>query len=272
MSKNIDNIVKQIKSHCEISIHKNSVRSFIPTHWHDYFEFELVLEGSYDHVCNGKKYVAHRGDAWIMSYFDHHSLEPHDDGKILNIGFSPDYVSGELSDYIARFSNILCRFDENETQYLCARCQKLKEEFENHAPFYRQNSEALLSEIIIITLRKSDRNAGDISHLPGILQSVTSYLHKNFNSDVALSSVAEKFYVSPGHLGFLFKKTFGTSYNNYVNRIRMKHACNMLSSSELPIREIALRSGYNSQEHFFYTFKKHFGCTPLTYRTNNPQK
>ena len=103
----------------------------------------------------------------------------------------------------------------------------------------------------------------------GVVQSAASFLHKNYKYDTSLSTVAEKCYVSPGHLGFLFKKTFGISYNSYVNRIRMKHACDMLSSSGLAIKDIARECGYNSQEHFFYTFKKLFGCTPLDYRTKN---
>ena len=267
MEKNTANIVKQIKDYCEISIHEHKKDVLIQTHWHDYFEFEIMLDGEYEHICNGKKYLAKRGDAWMMSYFDHHSLRALSNAKVINIGFTPSYIPNEISDYIASCNNLLCSFDEEMTTYLLGRCARLHDEFEHKAAFYRYNCSSLLLEIIISAIRLFDNDSTkETPCLPGILQPIIPYLYKNFGGDITLSNVADKFYVSPGHLGFLFKKTFGTSYNNYVNRIRMKHACDMLVSSDMPIREIALKSGYNSQEHFFYTFNKHFGCTPLTYR------
>ena len=269
MPKNTDNIVKQINDHCEISIHSHKSGDFIQTHWHDYFEFEIMLDGNYEHICNGKKYTTKRGDAWMMSYFDYHSLRALNDTKVINIGFTPNYIPDEISNYITSCNNLLCTFDNDTTEYLYGRCKRLRDEFENKAAFYRYNCSSSLLEIIISAIRMFDNDSTkDAPCLPGILQPVIPYLYKNFSGDLTLSAVAEKFYVSPGHLGFLFKKTFGTSYNNYVNRIRMKHACDMLISSDMPIREIALKSGYNSQEHFFYTFNKHFNCTPLSYRSS----
>lgn len=269
MAKTADNIVKQIKDHCEISIHSHTPGAVVDTHWHDYFELEIMLEGSYEHICNGKKYISKRGDAWMMSYFDHHSLRALTPTKVINIGFTPNYIPNEISNYIASCNNLLCSFDEDTTEYIYGRCNKFLEEYNNKSAFYRYNCSSMLLEIIISTIRAFDGdNTKDTPCLPGILQAIIPYLYKNFGGDVTLSTVAGNFYVSPGHLGFLFKKTFGTSYNNYVNRIRMKHACDMLISSDMPIREIALKSGYNSQEHFFYTFNKHFGCTPLSYRTS----
>ena len=273
MAKNIDNIVKQINNYCEISIHNHKTGDYFQTHWHDYFEFEIMLEGSYEHICNGKKYIATRGDAWMMSYFDYHSLRALSDAKVINIGFTPDYIPSEISDYITSCNNLLCRFDEETTAYLYGRCQRLNEEFEHKAAFYRYNCSSLLLEIIISAIRLFDNDSTkETPCLPGILQTIIPYLYKNFSGDVTLSSVADRFYVSSGHLGFLFKKTFGISYNNYVNRIRMKHACDMLVSSDMPIREIAAKSGYNSQEHFFFTFNKHFGCTPMSYRISMRDK
>ena len=66
---------------CLISHHYGSGPYSIHMHWHDYFEFEILLSGNATHICNGQKHRATRGGAWILSQLDFHALvaeEPFD--------------------------------------------------------------------------------------------------------------------------------------------------------------------------------------------------
>ncbi len=268
MAKGASHTVKQIGVNCYAAerIHRDGL--FVPNHWHDYFEFELVLEGTYEHVLNGKPTVAKPGDSWLVSYFDYHSIKALEESKILTISFTDNYLPSEISDLIS--SSVHCgniRFDDETKEYVHHLGIKIINEFQNKDTFYKYSVSSLLREIIITAIRRSEAAAsGQKKVTPKLIQSVTSYLYKNHKSDLSLTSIAEKFFVSPGHLGYLFKTTFSTSYNDYVNRIRMKYACDLLASSRLSMKEISTESGYNSVEYFYYTFKKHLGCTPAQYR------
>ncbi len=267
MINNNSRTVKQIRVNCYAAerVHKKDL--YVANHWHDYFEFEMVLEGSYEHILNGRRTIALPGDSWLVSYFDYHSIKALEPSKILTISFTDKYLPAEMSDIIS--SSIHCsniRFDRDTAEYIHTLGIKIIDEYQNKGIFYQHSIASLLREIIITALRKESGDATNIKFTPKLIQSVTSYLYKNHKSELSLSKVAEKFFVSPGHLGYLFKTTFGTSYNDYVNRIRMKYACDLLTSSSLSMKEISIESGYNSVEHFYYTFKKHFDCTPAQYR------
>lgn len=71
---------------------------------------------------------------------------------------------------------------------------------------------------------------------------------------------------SANYIGKLFKNQMKCSFNEYVNTLRLKHACSLLHSSNMTIKEIADASGYSSIEYFMYSFKKKMMMTPSEYR------
>ena len=64
-------------------------------------------------------------------------------------------------------------------------------------------------------------------------------------------------------------KWTGAGFSEYVNTARIKYACNLLTTTDLSVKEIAFSSGYNSVEHFMYVFKKKTADTPANYRKIN---
>ena len=53
---------------------------------------------------------------------------------------------------------------------------------------------------------------------------------------------------------------------NYIKRIRMEVAARLLRETELPINEIALRTGFSNPKYFSITFKQEFGKSPKAFR------
>lgn len=268
MSKNLPLAVKQIENHLEISTRYHKIGMKIPNHWHDYFEFEAVICGEYEHNFGGEKLFAKRGSAWITSYLDYHSLECLSDATLINISFTEQEIDSELVDFLSvRAGGLLCEFDEAEISEIKHLCDVARENLSKKEVFWQCSVKGALEQIIIGAIRKGTNNDSCARKTPPkLLQSVMSYLHQNYRYDVSLSTVAEKFGVSSGHLGLIFSENFGSSYNSYVNRIRLRHACNMLENSNLCTKEIAVECGFNSTEYFYYIFKKHMSQTPREYR------
>lgn len=241
--------------------------SIADVHWHDYFELEIVLSGKGEHTHNNVKYKTERGSAFLLSYCDFHSFAFLTDVKLLNIRFCEDLLDKELSDFISvGFHQFSCVFEEEELQQILKCAQELFEEKEKKDAFWEINMKNLISQIVITIIRKSKTEK--INTLPSMVQKAVSYLYQNYRSDISLEQLAEKLSVSPNHLGMLFKKNTGVSFNEYLNRIRLKYACNLLKTSDLSIKEIAFSSGYNSAEYFLSVFKKKLLITPNAYRTN----
>lgn len=82
-------------------------------------------------------------------------------------------------------------------------------------------------------------------------------------SDVARLAGSNRTYVSR-----FFNGENGTSFFEYVNRLRVEHAASLLLDSDEKIEVIAEKSGFNSRQSFHRVFYKLRGCTPEAFRGN----
>lgn len=78
--------------------------------------------------------------------------------------------------------------------------------------------------------------------------------------------LAAKVALSVSQFNRQFKKKFHTTPRSYLTRVRMNAACHLLVSSELPISDIALQTGFYDQSHFSNQFLRHRGISPSQYR------
>ncbi|HEV2836806.1 MAG TPA: AraC family transcriptional regulator [Pyrinomonadaceae bacterium] len=83
---------------------------------------------------------------------------------------------------------------------------------------------------------------------------------------VALRAVAGAVRMSYFHFSRAFKQSMGMTATNYIAERRFERAKKMLEETELPISEIALRSGFSSQSHFTTAFRRLAGATPKAFR------
>jgi len=83
---------------------------------------------------------------------------------------------------------------------------------------------------------------------------------------VALRVVAKEVGMSYFHFSRAFKQSMGMTPTNYIAERRIESAKRMLQETELPIAEIALRSGFSSQSHFTTSFRRVAGATPRAFR------
>jgi len=88
----------------------------------------------------------------------------------------------------------------------------------------------------------------------------------NFSSDIQLKSLAEELHVSESRAGHLVKQLFSMPFSELLGQFRLKTAAELLSSSDMPVSEIAFKAGFNDQNYFSRRFKRAFGVSPLRYR------
>jgi AraC family multidrug resistance transcriptional activator len=87
-------------------------------------------------------------------------------------------------------------------------------------------------------------------------------LHRKLKiDDVARHSGYSKFYIQR-----LFRKVTGESIARYVRNSKLEHARRDLESTNLPVLEIALKYGFDTQQLFTRVFKKRFSMPPASYR------
>ncbi|OPJ60414.1 response regulator transcription factor [Clostridium oryzae] len=98
------------------------------------------------------------------------------------------------------------------------------------------------------------------------IQNVIAYIHDNYSEDICLDSLAEKVYLTPSYLSYVFKKEVGISLIKYITSYRMQKAKELLEKSNMKIVEICKSVGYSNVSYFCQNFKNNYGISPEKYR------
>lgn len=88
----------------------------------------------------------------------------------------------------------------------------------------------------------------------------------NYAQPLSTADLAAKVSLSVSQFDRQFKKRFGTTPRKYVTNVRINAACELLSSTDLTISDIALETGFYDQSHFTNQFTKTKEMTPAQYR------
>ncbi|MBP1853737.1 helix-turn-helix transcriptional regulator [Metaclostridioides mangenotii] len=104
------------------------------------------------------------------------------------------------------------------------------------------------------------------------IDNIINFIKEKYNTDITLSEVASEFNLNYYFLSHYIKDNVGMSFQNYLNKIRLEKATNMIIHSNKNMTEIALMNGFSSTSYFYKVFKKEYNCTPLEYRKSFADK
>lgn len=148
--------------------------------------------------------------------------------------------------------------------------EKQKEIADFHINFTRKLDQAIHAEAIRQLLVQTVTYVGEkiapapTSKLTPSL--ITQYIAAHYMENLYLDHMAETFDTSPKYFSSYFKKTFNVNFVEYLNKVRINHAKELLRHTDLTIAEIGERTGYMNATTFTSTFKKYQGITPSEYR------
>jgi AraC-like DNA-binding protein/ligand-binding sensor protein len=99
-----------------------------------------------------------------------------------------------------------------------------------------------------------------------VIRRAKEFIVENQAEDLSLGQVAKAVNTSTFHFCKMFKKTTGLNFTEYVSRVRVEKARNLLLNPNLRVSEIAYDVGFQSLTHFNRVFKKIIGQSPTDYR------
>ncbi len=92
------------------------------------------------------------------------------------------------------------------------------------------------------------------------------YIEANLDSEIELAEVARRAGISQWHFQRIFKALTNETLKTYIRSRRLANALDKLAGTKERVLEIALASGFETQESFTRAFKLAFGVTPAAYR------
>ncbi len=99
-----------------------------------------------------------------------------------------------------------------------------------------------------------------------VISKAKTYIDQNFSKELSLDDVSRSVNISPYYFSKLFKEEAGENFIEYLTRVRIAHAKELLKNPSLSIKEICVMSGYSDPNYFSRIFKKWEDVTPSEYR------
>ncbi|WP_234410369.1 response regulator transcription factor [Caldalkalibacillus mannanilyticus] len=155
--------------------------------------------------------------------------------------------------------------ETKELQLLLWECQRSI--WELNSQHIVKNVLLQLAQHIIAKVREARFSNGKL-----MINSIRRYVDEHYASEISLTSLSEMFHMNSTYLSEIFKLHIGENFSNYLVHLRMKKALELLKDNQLKIIDVANLVGFSSSGYFSTVFKKHFGQSPVEYRTSLTDK
>ena len=102
----------------------------------------------------------------------------------------------------------------------------------------------------------------------GAAQRVRAHVRAHYTeSCLSVNSISSSLGYSPNYLGNAFKREYGDSINDFINRCRVEAAADLIRGTDRRIYDIAFAVGFSDEHYFSRTFKRYIGISPSDYRS-----
>lgn len=248
-------------------------------HFHDMFEIYYSLTDNVHFFVNDVIYPVRKGTVFVFNNTDIHrsmSLDKSPYERFV-IHFTPVYIkelctpeTNLLDCFINRgpqFSYGVCLTPEQMDQFIAL---IRKAQFYNVNKVYGREiyQKIILGEILLFinSLYRNNiqsctsKNNKEFQKILPILQ----HIQLNITENLSLDSLSKDFYINKYYLLNLFKKATGFTITEYIIKLRVIKACELLKKG-LPVQEVGEMVGFNNNSHFIRTFKNIVGQPPKQY-------
>lgn len=273
-SKNRLSFDNYLNSEIGIGLTKNSLSEF-PMHWHNYFEYELMVEGEAIHELNGEKYHVGVGDAWIVTPTDFHRITSKKNFTLFNVSFNENTVhTNLLKKSILFIPQKIAHFTDEDLNFSLVILEKMLGNYNTtyqSTDFKKAYYKNLVNSLLFqfgATINKEPKKIID----PSKIQSGNSitkallYLQIHFNENPSLQQVSRFVGHNKNYFCELFYRQTGMHYSEYLRSLKLDYSKNLLLYSDLSVTEICYASGFTNFSAFLRDFKNGVGVTPTQFR------
>jgi AraC-like DNA-binding protein len=230
---------------------------------HDAIEIALVLEGTVQYTVGGRDILVPEGHVVIVPRGVEHATSFVTPVRALALWLGADFVA-EIADAmgpeiasLALTPGVLGDKNSRVKSLLTF----MVDEVNGAAPGHTRAGEALAESIVIEVLRKAPRAANRGGRDPRVAQAMAQ-MHASFAEPLSIDDLAKTARMSRFHFSRLFRDETGQAPYQYLLRIRLASASELLRGGHHSVTEAALAAGFSDLSRFASMFKKHTGKRP----------
>lgn len=172
-------------------------------------------------------------------------------------------------DFLNRIYSRPLYVEEREHPVFAQNVRSLLEEMRCQDEYYKQSIKGLLLQILIEVARMNESAQEGLLpfyHRNHILEKAMQYIEKNYARPIRIEEIAAECGISETHFRRVFGEALHMTPVEYINRVRIRAACEMLRKTEDPIMYIAKQVGFTTLSTFNRNFKRMLGVSPFDWR------
>ena len=242
-------------------------------HCHDFISMIYVLSGGCAYNISNVRYPVRKGDMIICNPGVYHCkiIDPGEEILEMHIGLGNINVDGLPPNHLIGAS---CTpvFSLTEYEQEILKCSSsIFFEQENNRPGSVLMLKIHVMELIVLFLKATRTDAGpaeassvmfESSDKASIVSTLISYINENYMRQLSLDSISKSIYLSPAYVSKVFKEETGESPINYLIKVRLSKARELLLGGRMSIKAAAKTVGYDDAYHFSKLFKKYYSMPP----------
>jgi AraC-like DNA-binding protein len=246
-------------------------------HSHDFASLVYVLSGTCPYNIENSIYQAKKGDLIVLNPGVQHGkiMKPGEDIMELHTGFGNIFVEGLPKNHLIEPGSCpIISVQDHEQEYLKC-CSDICYAQENNEPGSELMLKINVMKLLVLFLKTTRSNQGhaeksrvsfDSSEKSAIVSTLMTFLSENYMRPISLDTISKSIYLSPAYISKVFKEEMGVSPINYLIKIRLAKARELLLEGKLSIKSVARSVGYEDVYYFSKLYKKYHAVPPSKVR------
>ena len=241
-----------------------------------HYEIVYIISGDRKFITSSGEYHAHAGDISTtpINMYYHGSSLSHTTYKNIVIKFHKEMATpfiqivGELA-FTSIFDAWIHHFTSKAQKKIKHIIYNMLDEYNHYDELSELVLQGMLHNLLSIIMRERllDTHTNILSHKtnPLILKALY-FMEQSYLENPSLKETAAHVSLSPEYFSRLFKEVVGASFSDYLNKIRLRHAYQLLEQTNLSIGEVAEQSGFSNGNYMCDVMKRYLGMSPTAYR------
>ena len=240
----------------------------VAKHWHRSIEIFLVLDGQIEFFINNVRHPLKAVDYVIVNSNTIHGIEAPE----VNTTIVVQIPLVCLKDYLDEDDYVLFSKPEPaDGTRLVSLITDMFDTYRRKQFAYELKVKSLFMELLyllVTAFMSREEDQSSIRHKKQLdkLSAITAYIKANYNQNITLEQVADKFGFSPTYLSRMFHKYASVNYKTYLLNLRTEQGLKEMMNTDHSLSEIAFGNGFPNSRSFAKAFQKRFGCLPSEYR------
>lgn len=258
----------------------------VPWHWHEELEVLTVEAGTVRVRVSGGESILRQGEGVFINTGVLHGVWAQEPGecRLHSIVFHHRLVGGSMDSilwqkYLVPLLEDPCRpcvafrdapWEKEAILAIESAWKATVQESEGYEFTAREQLSRLIFLLSCHTPAAQKRPAAKRQRDGERMKAMLQFIQEHLAEELTLSQIAQSANISANECLRCFRSVVGSSPIQYVRLLRLQKAAGLLSSTDLPISDIAFRCGFQEMSYFAKLFRQWQGCTPSAYRSRKP--